>query len=70
MPRRTSSLTLWPCFTPKPGWAVLMFPDASDEHRGIFLTQVPQGELDGGVPVEDITHEPLGFLSGTFKGSW
>lgn len=26
---------------PKPGWAVLMFPDASDDHRGSFLTQVP-----------------------------
>ena len=54
---------------PKPGWAVLMFPDASDEHWGIFLTQVPQEELDRGVSVEDMTHEPLGSLSGTFKGS-
>ena len=54
---------------PKPGWAVVMFPDASDEHWGSFLTQVPQEELDRGVSVEDITHEPLGFLSGTFKGS-
>ena len=25
---------------PKPGFAVLMFPDASDEHWGSFLTQV------------------------------
>ena len=23
---------------PKPGWAVLMFPDGSDEHWGSFLT--------------------------------
>ena len=53
-----------------PRWAVFMFPDAFDQRWGIFLTQVPQGELDGGVPVEDITHEPLGFLSDTFKGSW
>ena len=52
----------------KPGWAVLLFPDASDEHWGSFLTQVPQGELDRGVPVEDMTHEPLGFLSVTLKG--
>ena len=37
-----------------------MFPDASDEQWGSFLTQVPQGGLDGGVPVEDMTHEPLG----------
>ena len=45
---------------PKPRWAMLMFPDASDEHWGSFLTQVPQGELDRGVPVEAMTHEPLG----------
>ena len=35
-----------------------MFPDASDEHWGCLLTQVPQEELDRGVPVEDVTHEP------------
>ena len=54
---------------PKPGWTVLMFPDAFDEHRVSFLTQGPQGELDRGVPVEDMTHERLGFLTATFKGS-
>ena len=54
---------------PKPGWAVLMFQDASDEHWRSFLTQVPQEELDRGVSVEDMTYEPLGFLSGTFKWS-
>ena len=46
-----------------------MFPDASDKHWGSFLTQVPQGELDRGVPVEDMTHRPLDFLSGTFTVS-
>ena len=46
-----------------------MFPDAPDEHWGRFLTQVPQEELDRGVSVEDMTHESLGFLSDTFKGS-
>ena len=30
---------------------------------------MPQDELDRGVSVEDMIHEPLGFLSGTFKGS-
>ena len=30
----------------KPRWAVLMFPDASDEDWGSFLTQAPQEELD------------------------
>ena len=34
---------------PKEGPAVLMFPDASDEHWGSFLTQVPQSELDAGL---------------------
>ena len=29
---------------------------------------MPQGELDRGVPVEDMTHEPLGLISATFKG--
>ena len=46
-----------------------MFPDASDKHWGSFLTQVPQGGLDRGVPVEDMTHRPLDFLSGTFTVS-
>ena len=54
---------------PKTGWAVLMFTDASDGNRGSFLTQVPHGELGRGVSVEDMIHEPLGFLIGTFKGS-
>ena len=30
---------------------------------------MPQEELDRSVSVEDMTHESLGFLSGTFKGS-
>ena len=34
---------------PKPGWAVLMFPVASDEHWGSFLTKVPQKKIDRGV---------------------
>ena len=51
---------------PKAGWTVLLFPGAPDEHWGRFLTQVPKEELDSGVSVEDMTHEPLAFLSGTF----
>lgn len=61
-----NSVTL---YRPKEDRTVLMFPDASDEHWGSFLTQVPQSELDAGVAVEDTSHEPLGFLSGTFRGS-
>ena len=54
---------------PVDGKAVLMFPDASDEHWGSFVTQVPQSEVDDNVAVEEMSHEPLGFLSGTFRGS-
>ena len=46
-----------------------MFPDASDEFWGSFVTQVPQEEIDAGIAVEDMTHEPLGFLRGMFRGS-
>ena len=46
-----------------------MFPDASECHWGSFVTQVPDSEMDQNLPVEDMTHEPLAFLSGTFKGS-
>lgn len=31
-----------------------MFPDASDEHCGSFLTQVSQSKVDRGVYVEDM----------------
>ena len=54
---------------PKDGYEVLMFPDASDNHWGSFSTQVSTAELEGGVEVEKMSHEPLGFLSGTFLGS-
>ena len=47
---------------PKDGYEVLMFPDASDNHWGSLF-------LEGGVEVEKMSHEPLGFLSGTFRGS-
>ena len=47
-----------------------MFPDASECHWGSFVTQVvPDAEMDQTLPVEDMTHESLAFLSGTFKGS-
>ena len=46
-----------------------MFHDASDIHWGTFLTQVPEEEFRSGVALESISHEPLAFLSGSFKGS-
>ena len=54
---------------PKDRFEVLIFPDAFDNHWGSFLTQVPKAELEGGVKVEKMSHEPLGFLNGTFRGS-
>ena len=46
-----------------------MFPDASECYWGRFVTQVPDAEMDLNLPVDDMTQEPLAFLSGTFKGS-
>ena len=54
---------------PKNGCEVLMFPDASDNHWGSFFAQVPTAELEGVVEVEKVSHEPIGILSGTFRGS-
>ena len=36
---------------------------------GKFLTQVPEEEFRSGVTLENMSHEPLAFLSGSFKGS-
>ena len=46
-----------------------MFPGASDLIWGGFLTQVPGEDLVSGIPVVDMAHEPLSFVSGRFKGS-
>ena len=54
---------------PKDGYEVPMFPDASENHSGCFLTQVSTAELEGGVEVQKMRRKPLGFLSGTFRGS-
>ena len=54
---------------PRPGCQVLVFPGASECHWGSFVTQVPDAEIDQNLPVDDMTHEPLAFLSGTLKGS-
>ena len=56
-------------FHPRPECQVLMFPDASENHWGSFVTQVPDDEMSRGLPLEDMTHEPLAFLSGSFKDS-
>ena len=43
-------------FHPRSGCEMLMFPDASDCHRGSFITLVPDAEMQNQLPVEDMTH--------------
>ena len=45
-----------------------MFPYASELFMGCCVTQVPREEMDSGVPVEEMSHEPLGFVTGAFRG--
>ena len=35
----------------------------------VFFTHAPEEEFRSGVALENISHEPLAFLSGSFKGS-
>ncbi|MFO0007084.1 MAG: RNase H-like domain-containing protein, partial [bacterium] len=44
-----------------------LFTDASDTHWGVVLTQIPCD--DKYKEFENQAHEPLLFLSGTFRGS-
>ena len=46
-----------------------MLPGASHNQWGSFLTQVPKADLEGGVEVGKMSHEALGFLDGTLRGS-
>lgn len=55
---------------PHEGCAVLMVPDDSYHFGGgLRRTQVPQAEFDSGMVVEEIIHEPPGFLSGMLRNS-
>ena len=45
------------------------FLDASDLVWGSFLTQMSPTDFASEKTVEEGHHEPLGFLSGVFKGS-
>ena len=46
---------------PRDGYEVLMFSDASDNHWGSFLSQIPKAELEDGVEVEKEAMSQLGF---------
>ena len=47
----------------------MMFPNAGDKFWRSCITQIPTSELGGSVAIADMAHEPLGFLSGPFRGS-
>ena len=47
----------------------VLFPDASDLFWGYYLTQGPKEKLVAGLSFIDMSHEPLAFLSGVFRGS-
>jgi hypothetical protein len=49
-----------------PAERVCVFPDASDKHWGLFITQVPNEDLEW-IPFEDQRHSPLLIMSGSFK---
>ena len=51
---------------PKSGFRICLFTDASDTHWSAILTQSPIEERRK--PLEQQSHEPLSFLSGSFKG--
>jgi len=52
---------------PDPAKVLCLFTDASDTHWSGVLTQIPQSDVD--LPFEEQRHDPLSFLSGSFKGS-
>jgi hypothetical protein len=56
-----------PLAHPKEDADVCVFTDASQDHRGVVITQVRPGVLSK--PREEQKHEPLAFVSGSFKGA-
>ena len=50
-----------------PSKRLCIFPDASDHHWGLVITQVPTEDLDK--PHKEQSHSPLLMMSGSFKGS-
>ena len=58
-----------PVYYPKEGYRVLVFTDASDLFWGGCVTQVPEEEFSQGLTADDMSHEPLGFVSGAFKNA-
>ena len=48
---------------------MIMLPDGTALFFGGLLTQVPEEDLVSGIPVVNMAHEPLGFVSGGVKGS-
>lgn len=56
-------------YHPCPDSGVLVFPGAFNAYWGRFLSLASRSGYLGGIPVEDMTPQPLEFLSGSLKGS-
>ncbi len=55
--------------TVDPNKRLCLFTDASEPYWSGVLTQVSQREFKSGKPPQDWEHHPVGFVSGSFKGS-
>ena len=58
-----------PMYHPKKGYRVLMLTNASDLFWGGCVTQVPENEFWSEMPLAEMSHESLGFVSGAFKNA-
>lgn len=55
--------------TPDPHKRLCLFTDASEPHWSGVLTQVELSEFESGKPPQEWEHHPIGFISGSFRGS-
>lgn len=55
--------------TPDPQRRLCLFTDASEEFWSGVLTQVTMNEFQSDKPPQDWNHQPISFVSGSFKGS-
>ncbi|KAJ0408845.1 hypothetical protein P43SY_000741 [Pythium insidiosum] len=62
---KAALLRMVPLAHPRPGDVVCVFTDASRDHWGAAVTQIPPD--DACLPLEQQRHRPLAFISGSFK---
>ena len=56
-----------PLAHPRADMEICVYTDASNDFWGAVATQIPKDDV--GKPADEQRHEPLAFLSGTFKGA-